>query len=98
MPKVDIRIVRDKKFPPGTTKEILVQLYLGHEGVGMITPAPGGDLHCIHPKAISLMTKRPLNNSEDKSMKVKQWKKNENGSRFGTYMAYNASHDTIILP
>ena len=60
MPKVDVRIVRDKKILPGTMKEILVQANLGHEGVGLITPAPGGDLCCIHPKAISLMTERPL--------------------------------------
>ena len=79
-------------------KEILVQVNLGHEGVRLITPAPGGDLHCIHPKAISLMTERPLSELEDRPMTKKQQKKNENGCRFRTYMVYNASHDTIILP
>ena len=31
-------------------------------------------------------------------MTVKQQKKNEQGRCFGTYMAYNTSHDPIILP
>ena len=79
-------------------KEILVHANLGHKGIGLITPLVGGDLRCINPKAICLMTKQPLNNAEDKVMTVKQQKKNEQGRHFGTYKAYNASHDTIILP
>lgn len=31
-------------------------------------------------------------------MTVKLQKKNEQGCHFGTYMAYNTSHDTSILP
>ena len=95
MPEEDIRMVRDKKILPGTMKEILVQANLGHKGVGLIRPAPGGDLRCIHPKAISLMTEWPLSELEDR---LKQWKKNKNRRRFRTYMVYNTSHDTIILP
>ena len=44
------------------------------------------------------MTEQPQNKVEEKAMMVKQQKKNKQGHRFGTYMAYNASHDTIILP
>ena len=81
-----------------TMKEILVHANLGHEGIRLITPAAGGDLCCIHPKAICLMIEQPQNKVEDKAMTVKQQKKNEQGRHFGTYMAYNSSHDTIILP
>ena len=91
-------MVQDERIPLGTMKEILVHVNLGHEGVGLIMPVAGGDLHCIHPIAISLMTERPLNDSEDRSMTVKKRMKNENGCHFRTYFAYNASHDTIILP
>ena len=79
-------------------KEILVHANLGHKGIGLFTPVAGEDLCCIHPKAISLMTKQPLNDSEGRPMTVKQRKKNENGHHIGTYIAYNASHNTIILP
>ena len=34
----------------------------------------------------------------DKSMTAKQKNKVENGQRFRTYMVYNASQDTIVLP
>ena len=71
MPKVDVRIVQDKKIPPGTMKKIVVQANIGHKGVRLITPAPGGDLYCIHPKAISLMTEWPLSQSEDRQMTAK---------------------------
>ena len=79
-------------------KEILVHANVEHERIGLITPLAGGDLHCIHPKAICLMTEQPQDNVEDKAMMAKHQKKNEQGCRFGTYMVYNASHDTIILP
>ena len=98
MLEVDVRMVQDEEFPPGTMKEILVQANIGHKGVRIITPALGGDLRCIHPKAISLITEQPLNDLENKPMTEKQWNKNKNRNRFVTYMAYNASHDTIILP
>ena len=95
---MDVRTVQEERIPPGTMKEILVHANLGHKGIGLITPLAGGDLCCIHLKAICLMTKQPQNNEEDKAMTAKQQKKNEQGRHFGTYMAYNASHDTIILP
>ena len=79
-------------------KEILVHANLGHEGIGLITPATGGDLCCVHPKAISLMTERPLQDLEEGPITEKQQKKNKNGRRFGMYMAYNTNHDTIMLP
>ena len=56
MPEVDIRMVHEERIPPGTMKQILVHASLGHEGIGLITPVTGGDLRCICPKAISLMT------------------------------------------
>ena len=59
MPEVDIRIVQEETIPLGTMKEILVQANLGHEGIKLITLAPGGDLNCTHPKGISLMTEKP---------------------------------------
>ena len=79
-------------------KEILVHANLGHKGVGLIMPVTGGDLRCIHPTAIRLMTKPALQDSEEGPITEKQRKKNENGNRYGTYAAYNASHETIILP
>ena len=90
-------MVYEEKISPGTMKEILVQANLGHEGIGLITPVTGGDLYCIHPKAISLMTERPLQETEEGPITEKQRKKNENGSRYRMYGAYNASHETIIL-
>ena len=67
-------------------------------GIGLITPATGGDLRCKHSKAISLMTENPLQDSEEGPITDKQRKKNKNRCRFGMYMAYNTSHDKIILP
>ena len=65
-------LVRDVKIPPGTVKEIPVQRTIRHEGIRLITPASIGDLHSIHPKAISLITKQPLGDSEDKPVATKQ--------------------------
>ena len=64
----------------------------------LLMPAPRGDLHCIYPKAIYLITEQPLGESEDDLMTAKQGKKNENRRTFGIYMVYNTSHDTIVLP
>ena len=97
MPKVDVRIVRDKKIPPGTTKEILVQANIGHKGIGLIMQVPGGNLHCIHSMAINVIAEGPLGESEDKPMTVEQRKKNEKGRRLGIYVVFNSSHDTIVL-
>ena len=91
-------MVCKKRIPPGTMKRILVHANLRHKGIGLITPATGGDLHCIHPKAISLMTERLLQEMEEGPITEKQRKKNENGRCYGTYAAYNASYETIILP
>ena len=66
MPEVDIQTVQDKRIPPGTMKEILVHANLGHKGIRLITPSAEGDLCCIHPKSICLMTKQPQNNAEAK--------------------------------
>ena len=60
-------------------------------------PATGGDLHCIHPKAISLMTEWLLQETEEGPITEKQRKKNENGHHYGTYAAYNTSHETIMI-
>ena len=98
MPKVDVQMVHKEKIPPGMMKQILVHANLGHKGIGLITPATGGDLHCIHPKTISLMTERLLQETEEGPITEKQRKKNGNGRHYGTYAAYNASHETIILP
>ena len=70
---------------------------LGHEGVGLITPAPEGDLSCVYLKAISVITEQPPSKLEDRPMTKKQWKINKNGRRIGTFMVYNVSHDTIVL-
>ena len=60
MPEKDVQVVRDEKIPPGTMKEILVHTGIGHEGICLITPLVEGDIRCIYPRAISLMTKQPL--------------------------------------
>ena len=77
-------MVYEEKIPPGTMKDILVHANLGHKGIGLIPPATGGDLCCIHPKAISLMTECPLQDSEEGPITEKQQKKNEKGRHFGT--------------
>ena len=72
-------MVQDEKIPPGTMKEILVHASLGHEGIGLITPIVGGDLICMYPKAISLMTERLMQETEEGPITEKQRKKNKNG-------------------
>ena len=76
MPEVNVRMVYEDKIPSGTMKEILVHAKLGHEGIGLITPATGGDLRCIHLKAISLMTEWLLQETEEGPITDKQRKKN----------------------
>ena len=70
--EVDIRIVQKEKIPPRTMREILVQANLRHKGIGLITPASGRDLDCIHPKTSSLMIKKSPSELEDKPMTEKQ--------------------------
>ena len=72
-------MVHEEKIPPGTMKQILVHTNLGHKGIGLIKPATGGDLRCIHLKAISLMTERRLQEKEEGSITERQRKKNEYG-------------------
>ena len=85
-------------------KEITVQVPIGHEGIGLITPADKclGDTwtrRCIYPKAISLITEQSLREEKVyKPMTAKQRKKIRNGQRFRTYMVYNLSPDSIVLP
>ena len=72
IPEVDVRMVYKDKIPLGTMKEILVHANLGHKGIGLIMTATRGDLHYIHQKAISLMTKRPLQEMEERPITEKQ--------------------------
>ena len=88
-------MVHDEKIPPGTMKEILVHASLGHEGISLITPMIGGHIRCMYPKAISLMTERPMQEIEEGPITEKQRKKNKNGGQNVTYAAYNTSHETI---
>ena len=67
----------------------MVLANIGHKGIRLIMPAPRGDLRRIHPKAISLITKQLLGESEDKPMTAKQQKMNKKGRRFRIYMVYN---------
>ena len=60
MPEVDVRMVREEKIKPGTMTEILVHANLGYEGVSLISPVWNLDNRCMYPRAISLMTTRPL--------------------------------------
>ena len=52
----------------------------------------------MYPRAISLMTTRPLQEKVDGPITEKQRQRNKNGHRYTTYAAYNTSHETIILP
>ena len=70
-------MVREERIPPGTMKQILVHASVGHEGIGLITPHP--TLRCMHPRAISLMTERPMQEMEEGPIMEKQRKKNEKG-------------------
>ena len=65
MPITPVMLVRDIKVPSGTTREVPVQMPIGHEGIGLITPAyQHRDTErpetwtrcCLYPKAISLIT------------------------------------------
>ena len=69
-------MVHEEKIPPGTMKQILVHANLGHKGIGLIKPATRGDIRCIHPKAISLMTEWLLQETEEGPITEKQRKKN----------------------
>ena len=84
MPKLDVRTVQDEKIPPGTMKEIIVHASTGHEGVGLITPIVDRDIRCMHPRAISLMTTRPMQETEEGPITEKERQKNENGCRYTT--------------
>ena len=89
-------------------RELPVQMPIGQEGIGLITPAyqhrdKEGPEHwtrrCLYPKAISLITEQPLGEEKgDKPLTAKQKKKIEGGWRFGTYMVYNTSQEAMILP
>ena len=50
----------------------MVQENLRHKGIRLITPAPGGDLNCMHLKTSSLRIKKPPSKLEDKPMTEKQ--------------------------
>ena len=78
--------------------EILVHANLGHEGVCLIAPVWNLDNRCMYPRAISLMTNRPLQEEANGPITEKQRQKNKKGHRFATYAVYNTSHETIILP
>ena len=65
MPMTPVMLVRDTKVPPGTMRELPVQMPIGQEGIRLITPAyqhrdKEGPEHwtrrCLYPKAISLIT------------------------------------------
>ena len=80
-----VMLVRDTKVPLGTMRELPVQMLIGQEGIGLITPAyqhrdKEGPEHwtrrCLYPKAISLLTGQPLREEKgDKPLTAKQKKK-----------------------
>ena len=98
MPEVDMRTVRVETLEPGTMREIIVQANLGHEGAVLISPVRDLDSRHICPRAISIMTKRPLQVEEKGPMTAKQRHKIEKGRRVATYAVYNTSQETIVLP
>ena len=87
MPMTPVMLVRDTKVPPGTMRELPVQMPMGQEGIRLITPAyqhrdKEGPEHwtrwCLYPKAISLITEGPLREEKgDKPLTAKQKKKIE---------------------
>ena len=79
-------------------REILVHANIGHEGVSLISPVWDLDNRCMYPRAISLMTTRPLQEKVDGPITEKQRQRNKNGRRYATYAVYNISHEVIILP
>ena len=79
-------------------REILVHANIGYEGVSLISPVWDLDNRCMYPRAISLMTTRPLQEKVDGPIMEKQRQRNKNGRRYATYAVYNTSHKTIILP
>ena len=65
IPMTPVTFVKDTKVPPGTMRELLVQILIGQEGIRLITSAyqhrdKEGSEHwtrrCLYPKAISLIT------------------------------------------
>ena len=79
-------------------REILVHANIGHEGVSLISLVWDLDNRCMYPRAISLMTTRPLQEKVDGPIMEKQRQRSKNRSRYATYAAYNTSHETILLP
>ena len=60
MPEVDVRTVQEEKIEPGTMREIIVHANIGHEGAILISPLRDIDNRHMCPRAINLMTTRPL--------------------------------------
>ena len=79
-------------------REILVHTNIGYEGVSLISPVWDLDNRCMYPRAISLMTIRPLQEKVDGPIMGKQRQRNKNGCRYATYAVYNTSNKTITLP
>ena len=78
-------------------KEILVHTGIGHEGICLITPIVEGDMRCMYPRAISLMTEKPLQETKKVPITLRR-KDTKNMRQYSTYAAYNTSHGMIILP
>ena len=78
-------------------REILVHTNIGYEGVSLISPVWDLDNRCMYPRAISLMTTRPLQEKVDGPITEKQRQRNKNGCRYTTYAVYNTSHEVIKL-
>ena len=97
MPEVDIRTIREEKINPGTMREILVHANMEHDGIGLISPVWDLDNRCMYPRAISLMTTRPLQEKGESPITEKQRQRNKNGQRYVTYAVYNTSNETITL-
>ena len=98
MPKVDVRTIREEKINPGTMREILVHADMGHDGNGLLSPVWDLDNRCMYPRAISLMTNKPLQEKVDGPRMEKQRQRNKRGRRYATYAVYNTSHEVITLP
>ena len=81
MPEVDVRTVREEKIPPGIMKDILVHANIGQEGASLISPIWDRDNRCMYPRAISLMTTRPLQEKVDGPITEKQRQRNKKGHR-----------------
>ena len=79
MPEVDVRTIQEEKINPVTMREILVHANMGHDEISLISPVWDLDNRCMYPRAISLMTARPLQEKVDGPITEKKRQRNNAG-------------------